>query len=179
MEPYIQISKINDFTFCPATLYLHSMYEGFNQETYHETPQVVGKLNHETVDAGTYSTAKKFMAGTEVYSGEYNIMGKIDIYDKEAQTLIERKTRIKKIYDGYRYQLYAQYYCLTEMGHPVKKLILRSLEDNKSYEVPVPSENDRKEFESILSAMRNFDPKTLLSHRCPKCAMSIYGTLGW
>lgn len=179
MESYIQISKINDFTFCPATLYLHSMYEGFSQGMYHETPQVVGRLKHETVDEKKYSTAKKFMMSTDVYSEKYNIMGKIDIYDKETETLIERKTKIKKIFDGYRYQLYAQYYCLTEMGYAVKKLVLRSLEDNKSYEVPVPSENEQKEFEDVLYAMRNFDPKQLLSHQCSKCAMSIYGALGW
>ncbi len=179
MEPYIQISKINDFLYCPASLYLHGMYEGFSQKTYHEKPQVVGKLRHEAIDENTYSTARRFIVGLEVYSQKYEIMGKIDMYDTQTQTLIERKTRIKQIFEGYICQLYAQYFCLEEMGYPVKKLILRSLEDNRNYDVPLPSDKERIRFEEILSAIRNFDPKTLLSHRCSKCEMSIYGALSW
>lgn len=49
MEPYIQISKINDFVYCPMSLYLHGMYEGFSQRAYHARPQVVGKINHEAI----------------------------------------------------------------------------------------------------------------------------------
>ncbi len=179
MEQYIQISKINDFAYCPASLYLHTMYEGFSEKTYHNKPQTVGKLKHEAIDEKTYSSESRFMIGIEIYSQKYGIMGKIDIYDKETQTLIERKAKINKIYDGYRYQLYGQYFCLAEMGYPVKKLVLRSLSDNKKYELPVPSEKERMEFEKILNDIKNFDPKQLLSHRCPKCSQSIYGPLGW
>lgn len=179
MEPYIQISKINDFVYCPASLYLHGMYEGFSDKTFHEKPQIVGKINHEAIDKQTYSTAKRFLVGIEVYNQEYNIMGKIDIYDKEMETLIERKTKIKQIFDGYRYQLYAQYFCLTEMGYPIKKLLLRSLQDNKNYEIPMPAEKEKEEFGNVLRAIWAFDPKSLLSHRCPKCEMSIYGALSW
>jgi CRISPR-associated protein Cas4 len=155
------------------------MYEGFSEGTYCETPQVVGKLKHKSIDEQKYSTAKRFMTGVDVYSEKYNVMGKIDIYDRETETLIERKTKIKQIFDGYRYQLYAQYYCLIEMGYPVRKLVLRSLTDNKNYELPIPSEKEKEEFENVLRAMRNFDPKLLLSHRCSKCSTSIYGALGW
>lgn len=179
MEPYIQISKINDFMYCPASLYLHGSYEGFSQKSYHEKPQVVGKINHEAIDEKTYSTAKRFVVGISVYSPTYGIAGKIDIYDSETKTLIERKTKIKQVYDGYRYQLYAQYFCLAEMGYTVKKLALRSLADNKHYELPMPSEKEKREFEDTLRAIKTFDPKSLLSHRCAKCAMSIYGALSW
>lgn len=179
MEPYIQISKINDFVYCPMSLYLHSMYEGFSEKVFHAKPQVVGKLKHEAVEDKTYSTAKHFVVGLSVYSQIYGIAGKIDIYDKETETLIERKTKIKKIFDGYRYQLYGQYFCLTEMGYSVKKLVLRSLQDNKNYELPIPSEAEKKEFEDVLHAIQTFNPKSLLSHRCPRCEMSIYGVLSW
>lgn len=165
--------------YCPASLYLHGMYEGFSQSAYHQKPQVVGKINHESIDSQTYSLSDRFMTGIEVYSGKYGIMGKIDIYDKETKTLIERKTKIKQIFDGYRYQLYAQYFCLLEMGYSVKKLVLRSLEDNKNYEVSAPIEKEIKEFEKVLNDIRNFDPKKLFTHRCPKCETSIYGVLSW
>lgn len=179
MESYIQISKINDFMYCPASLYLHGMYEGFSEKTFHEKPQVVGKINHEAIDEKTYSTARRFLIGMDVYSQKYNIMGKIDIYDQEARALIERKTKIKQIFDGYRYQLYAQYFCLVEMEYPVKKLVLRSIQDNKNYQIPIPTEKDTKEFEELLHAIWVFDPKNLFSHQCLKCQMSIYGSLSW
>lgn len=179
MESYIQISKINDFMYCPVSLYLHEAYGSSSEKIYHEKPQVVGRLNHTTIDADTYSTSKRFLVGIEVYSSVYNIMGKIDIYDAETKTLIERKTRIKYIYDGYRYQLYAQYFCLTEMGHLVKKLVLRSLEDNKTYDISIPKKKEKQEFEEILNRMKSFSAKDLLTHHCTRCEGHIYDTLGW
>ena len=63
------------------------------------------------------------------------IIGKIDIYDKKKELLVERKKHIKEIYDGYVFQLYAQYYCMTEMGYNVSKLQIRSCDDNKIYKI--------------------------------------------
>jgi CRISPR-associated protein Cas4 len=98
MEQYIQISKINDFLYCPRSVYLHSIYENFNSKTFHKTPQVVGKINHSSIDEGRYSSAKKYLQGMPVYSEKYGIAGKIDIYDSEKKTLTERKTMIKKVW---------------------------------------------------------------------------------
>lgn len=157
MEQYIQISKINDFIFCPKSVFLHSIYEGFDESTYHDTPQIVGKINHENIDNGTYSTAKKFLQGLPVYSRQYNVMGKIDIYDSEKKYLIERKTKIKKIYDGYKYQLYAQYFSMKEMGYEIEKLFLHSLNDNKRYEIPLPDSKEINKFERVIRWMQKFD----------------------
>lgn len=179
MEPYIQISKINDFVYCPASLYLHTMFEGFSEQTFHATPQVAGKLNHQAVDEKTYSSAKRYLVGMDVYSTTYNVSGKIDMYDIQTKTLIERKTKIRELYDGYRYQLYAQYFCLLDMGYEVTNMTIRSLSDNKSYPIPLPSLQEKNEFESILNQIRSFDPKSLFVHSCPKCEKSIYGTLSW
>ena len=98
MESYIQISKLNDFLFCPKTLYLHSIYESFGQKTYHQTPQIAGKIKHENIDQSRYSTAKKYLQGLEVASEEYGILGKIDLYDQESKTLIERKNKVSNKY---------------------------------------------------------------------------------
>ncbi|MBU3964935.1 type V CRISPR-associated protein Cas4 [Patescibacteria group bacterium] len=97
MENYIQISKINDFIFCPKSIYFHGIYENFSEKTYHQSPQVKGKIKHESVDKQKYSTAKKYLQGLEVYSEKYNLFGKIDIYDQENKILIERKNKIKII----------------------------------------------------------------------------------
>jgi CRISPR-associated protein Cas4 len=179
MEVYITISKINDFLFCPKTLYLHMMYENFSDDLFHEEPQRKGKLKHKAIEENTYSTCKKFIIGKEVYSQKYGLMGKIDIYDKETKTLIERKTKIKKIYDGYKFQLYAQYFCMKEMGYDVQKLILRSLLDNKNYEISLPNEDDIQQFEEIIKCIRNFNSEDLLYHSCPRCSNSIYSVLDW
>src|SRR3989338_5090697 len=179
MESCIQISKINDFLYCPMSIYLHALYEGFNRKAFHQSPQVVSTLRHQSIDQGTYSTSTNFLIGLEVASRRYNLVGKIDVYDKQRQALIERKTRVKKIYDGYRYQLYAQYFCMTEMGHPVRELFIHSLEDNKRYSVALPDETTKREFENVISAINSFNPARLRQHVCDRCRQSIYGALSW
>jgi CRISPR-associated protein Cas4 len=74
-----------------------------------------------------------------IYSHKHKIAGKIDIYNSETKTLIERKKKIKKVYDGHRYQLYAQYFCMLEMGYNVQNLQIYSLTDNMSYPIPMPN----------------------------------------
>lgn len=176
MEQYIQISKINDFIFCPKSVYLHRIYENFNQNTYHQEPQKVGKLNHENIDGGKYSTAKKFLQGMPVYCNKYGIAGKIDIYNTETKTLVERKTKIKKVYDGYKYQLYAQYFSLLEMGYEVKKMFVHSLNDNKRYEIFAPDKLETERFERVINQINLFDilkSKPLANKvKCDKCIYS-------
>ncbi|MEK7453201.1 MAG: type V CRISPR-associated protein Cas4 [Patescibacteria group bacterium] len=176
MEEYIQISKLNDFIFCPRSMYLHSIYESFNEKVYHETPQVIGKIKHATIDEKRYSTRKDILQGSEVYSQKYNLVGKIDIYDKKKGELVERKTKIQKIYDGYKYQLYAQYFCLKEEGYDVKKIFLHSLNDNKRYEIELPDELETKKFEFLISNILNFDilKNNNLKQNPNKCEKCIY-----
>lgn len=178
MEPSIQISKINDFVFCPKSLYFHSIYENFSEKTYHQSPQVKGKIKHESIDRKKYSTAKKYLQGLEVYSGKYNLTGKIDIYDRENKILIERKNKIAVIYDGYKYQLYAQYFCLAEMGYGVEQVFLYSITDNKKYKIDIPGKEETSKFENTLEAMRNFNIlKNNFSQNPAKCAKCIYKEL--
>lgn len=179
MESYIQISKINDFLFCPLSLYLHSVYESFDTSLYHDTPQVVGRANHASIEEGRYSTSKHVLQGIPVYSERYGIMGKIDVYDEKAKTLVERKTKIKKIWPGYVAQVYAQYFCLSEMGQKVEQIYLHSLTDNKRYSVPLPQEREQEGFAQLIEEIRTFDIRRYENHRCPKCANSIYGILTW
>ncbi len=179
MENYIQISKINDFLYCPLSLYLHTIYENFDQRGYHETAQVAGKLVHENIEDGTYSSAKRFVQGIDVYCERYGLIGKIDIYDQTGKTLIERKNKIKNIYLGYKYQLYAEMFCMEEMGYKVEKMFLHSLSDNKRYEVGLPSAEEILEFEQTLQKMRSFSPKDITEHSCAHCQNNIYSPLAW
>lgn len=175
MDSYIQISKLNDFIFCPYSVYFHSIYDIFSPKLYHRAPQTVGKLKHENIEQGKYSTAKRYLQGMPVYSEKYQLMGKIDIYDAKERCLIERKNKIKKIYDGYKYQLYAQYFCLKEKGYQVNKLFLHSLSDNKRYEVSLPDEKETEKFEKIIQAIKNFNlAEFKLIKNSNKCANCIY-----
>jgi CRISPR-associated protein Cas4 len=178
MESYIPISKLNDFIFCPMSLYFHSFYENYDQKLYHEKAQLEGKMKHENIEKGKYSTAKRYLQALPVYSQKYNLMGKIDIYDQDEKYLIERKNKIKKIYDGYRFQLWAQMFCLEEMGFEIKKLFIHSLSDNKRYEIEKPSGQNEFWLAKNIEKMNNFDLLNFNRNANPnKCAKCIYREL--
>ncbi len=174
----IQISKINDFIFCPFSIYLHGIYESFSEKVYHDEPQVEGKINHEKIDLGKYSSAKNILQGLEVASLEWGVVGKIDIFDIEKRELIERKSKIKKIYDGYRYQTYCQLLCLQEAGLCVDKITIRSLKDNKKFNIRLPNEEELKKLRSILWRMKDFNPRDGIKFKnLKKCERCIYANL--
>lgn len=178
MDSCIQISKLNDFIFCPYSLYFHSIYDNFAKRTYQRTPQIVGTIKHETIDEKRYANCKKYLVGAEVYSEKYNLIGKIDIYDKENRILIERKTKIKDIFDGYKYQLYGQMFCLQEMGYEVRGIHIYSMVDNKKYVIDLPNEEEKRKFENVISAIENFNAtKTNGSVNGNKCINCIYSEL--
>lgn len=56
MSDYIAISTLNDFIFCPYSIYLHNVYMETDEMVYHATPQTRGRSAHETVDRKTAST---------------------------------------------------------------------------------------------------------------------------
>lgn len=177
MDESIQISRINDFIFCPYSLYLHSIYESFDTSTYHSQVQKVGQVHHEKVDKGKYSTSKHILQGTSIYSEKYNLTGKLDIFDIEKGYLVERKYKLKKIFDGHRYQLYAEYFCLKELGYEVKKMFIQSLSDNKRYEIQLPNKSEVNEFEKVLQKIREYSPTTKIAVSTQKCKNCIYNEL--
>lgn len=118
------------------------------------------------------------MQGSPVYSEKYSIVGKIDIYDTADKALIERKYKVKKVYDGFRYQLYAQYFCLLEKGYEVKEMYIHSLSDNKRYQIDLPDETEIKRFENLLDQINHFYFKNeSLDIPKEKCMNCIYNTL--
>ncbi len=179
LDNLIPISTINDFLFCPKSLYLHSIYCSFETNVYHDAPQIAGGITHENIENGEYSDSKHILQGLSVFSSRLGVKGKIDIYDAENKLLIERKYRVKEIYKGFKYQLYAQMYCLEEAGFSVEKMFIQSLSDNKRYEIALPAENERNEFESTIVAMKSFNADSLRNHTCVHCGNNIYGLLNW
>ena len=43
-EDYISISTLNDFIFCPYSIYLHNVYENTDESIFHVTPQTQGRI---------------------------------------------------------------------------------------------------------------------------------------
>lgn len=180
MEDYIQITKLNDFIFCPKSLYFHGLYDKFDERVYHDVPQAVGKIKHESIDLNKYSTSSKYLQGTMVYSEKYRLLGKIDIYDKELFLLTERKNRIKNIYQGYKYQLYAQALCLEEMGYRVLHFKAYSMEDNKAYVIPPPTPRDEEKLLELIRKIREYKIEDYINtfpDSIEKCEECIYKEL--
>ena len=176
MEENILISYLNDFIFCPASIYFHKLYGSVDKDIYQSTYQVNGLNAHRTIDNATYSSRKNVLQGISIYSDQYKIMGKIDVFNIETGELTERKKQVKKIYDGYIFQVYAQYYGLTELGYEVKKIIIHSLDDNKNYFIKLPSEdNEMKEkFDKLIYDIHNFNIENFIQTNTKKCANCIY-----
>lgn len=178
METYIKISNLNDFIFCPKSIYFHDLYNKYSSSNYHQKPQKKWKINHKSIDTQTYTTSKNVLQWITVYSTTYKLLGKIDIFDIDKWILIERKTKITKIYTWYKYQLWAQYFCLQDTWYNVQKLKLYSLEDNKSYNIPIPTEQETEKFNQLINRYKSFDPVS--SHIKPnpaKCKMCVYNQL--
>ena len=176
MDNLLPISYLNDFIFCPVSIYFHQLYGEQTKITYQCSDQINGRAAHAAVDTGHYSTKKSILQALAVYSEKYGIVGKIDVFDTEKGILTERKKKIKQIFDGYIFQIYAQYYCLKEMGYDVKMLRLYSMDDNKVYPIPFPDDNleMKNKFERLLINIREFDFETFHQKNSKKCAHCIY-----
>ncbi len=76
MDDYISISTLNDFIFCPYSIYLHNVYMDTDEGVYYAKPQTRGRIAHETVDKKTASNRKDDLLSLPVYSSRYRLMGK-------------------------------------------------------------------------------------------------------
>lgn len=180
MESYIPISFLNDFIFCPRSIYFHQIYGSFHEGLYQQKVQIDGKAAHKTIDGKTYSTRKKILQGVEVYSETYGLFGKIDLFEIESGKLRERKREIKTIYDGYVFQLYAQCFGLRELGYTVNSMALYDLVHNKEYPVELPEKDQcmMEKFKILLQKIKCYS--LIQSEFVPleaKCKRCIYSNL--
>jgi len=179
MESYIQIAYLNDFIFCPRSIYFHQVYGKLSTRIYHTPAQIRGKAAHEAVDEKRYSTRKGILQGMEVYCEEYGVCGKIDMYDSDKKILTERKKHITKIYDGYIFQIYAQYFALKEMGCDVLELRFYSSDTNKVYKVPLPEDDleMKNKFENVIRDINSCDLNDFKQTNIAKCEHCVYAAI--
>lgn len=72
MDDIIIISNLNDFIFCPASIYFHKLYGSQDNLTYQSSYQINGSKAHESVDNSSYSTKKSIITALDVYKEANN-----------------------------------------------------------------------------------------------------------
>ncbi|HOI18828.1 MAG TPA: type V CRISPR-associated protein Cas4 [Candidatus Woesearchaeota archaeon] len=178
MEQNVVISNLNDFIFCPRSIYFHNIYCSFDEKLYQTTYQTKGKNAHKNIDAQKYSTKKTILEGIDIYSEELGVIGRIDLFDVDKGVLTERKNKINILYEGYYLQIYAQCFCLIEMGYSVNKIRFYSVSDNKIYNVNLPRDVEKSRLKEVIRQMRLFDFNNKNFTQNPnKCKMCIYKEL--
>ena len=177
LEDYISISTLNDFIFCPYSIYLHNVYMDVDDDVYYATPQNKGKIAHEGIDKKTYSHRKNDILSLPIYSDELGVMGKIDLYKQDEKLLIERKYQLKQIYRGQLYQLWAQYFCLIEMGDKVEKIAFYEISTNKMYNIDIPTLENKIELKNFICQFKSYNPSVQINVNINKCMHCIYCNL--
>ena len=176
-EDYISISSLNDFIFCPYSIYLHNVYENTDESLFHAPPQTQGRIAHEAVDDKKSSTRKDVLQALQVYSEKYRLMGKIDVYKSKEKYLIERKYQLRQIYQGQIYQLWAQMFCLQEMGYEVERIAFYEISTKRTIPVKRPTIEEILHFEQFLTSFRNYNPSVPFQPNMNKCRHCIYCNL--
>lgn len=171
---YIPISTLNDFYFCPYSIYLHGIYDQVDESLYHAAPQVRGSISHEAIDNKKSSTRKNIILAMPIFSEELGIIGKIDSYCVSEGHLIERKYQLKNIYRGHLYQIWAQFVCLREMGYDVKKLSFYEISTRKTIPVDIPALEDINELKQVINRYLLFNPEEEIKVNKNKCSHCIY-----
>lgn len=168
---------LNDFIFCPYSIYLHNVYMDTDENVYHAKPQVAGRNAHENIDQKTTNSARRIIESLPVISHELRINGKIDIYYPEQKNLVERKLNLKRIFQGQIYQLWAQYFCMTEMGFAVNSIAFYEMSTHKSTPLTLPTAKDKDELIAFIAQFRSFSPRDFKSQNPNKCSHCIYCSL--
>lgn len=175
MEEPLAFTALNDFIFCPASIYYHGLYDGIENLLYTGESQLKGKASHKNIEENTWSQSDVLCA-LMVFTERYGLYGKIDKYYPKQRELVESKRQVKRVYDGYIFQLYAQYFAMQESGYEVDKLYLYSIVDHKKYPIELPTEDSQMlgKFESLLEEIHSFSLKDYKPPNSEKCRNCIY-----
>lgn len=178
-ENPISISNLNDFIFCPVSIYFHSLDIDTDRMSYQDEFQINGTAAHDKIDNGQYSNRTAVLQAVPVYCESYNLYGKIDVFDSQSGILTERKKKISTVYDGYVFQLFAQYFALCEMGYDVKIIRLYSMDDNKVFDIDLPTKKNPlfNKFEKLMIDIQRFKLDSFVQTNALKCEKCIYEPL--
>ena len=77
MDNHIAITALNDFIFCPYSIYLHAVYMGSDEDIYKALPQIKGTIAHSGIDNRDgrrdrlAQAGQRFAYRTQVHNQEY------------------------------------------------------------------------------------------------------------
>ena len=77
MEDPGAITLLNDFIFCPVSIYFHSLDYETDRMVYQSPLKLNGSAAHEKSDTGRYSDRKDMFQGTPVYCLYIQIKAKL------------------------------------------------------------------------------------------------------
>lgn len=182
METFLPITYLNDFVFCPYSIYLHQVFDNNHEEVYSSSPQQYGKSAHSEIDSfekrkESIKAESKILKGIYVISNKLGVYGKIDTLFVNRKKLVESKFQIKTLYRGYYYQLWAQYYALIEMGFEVESILFHSIKEKQDYVIPLPNEKDELELRNHIRKIAHFDFESEIIVNPVKCSHCIYAAL--
>lgn len=177
-DSLIPISLIGNYLYCPYSIYLHNVYIETDDSMYKAEHLYKGSVVHKTVDEKRADSRKEVLQAFPVYSERLGLVGKIDVFNVKTGELVERKTKVDRIYPRHIYQLWAQMFCLREMEYDVTKLSLYDYTNNKKYNVEIPTEKDYEDFISFIKAMRAYNPsEDVIGVHEQKCRYCIFTNL--
>lgn len=173
----IAISTLNDFIFCPYSIYLHNVFAGTDEDVYYALPQIKGKEAHSSIDTRTNTLGQRVIESLSVQSVKFGLYGIIDLYFQDTGELVERKNNLKTIFIGQIYQLWAQCISMQEMGYDVRMLSFYEITTRKRTPIDLPNEQDLLQFSDFLNRYRTIDLHSFKPLNANKCNHCIYCAL--
>jgi CRISPR-associated protein Cas4 len=82
-----------------------------------------------------------------------------------------------KIYQGQIYQLWAQYFCMKEMGYEVDRLAFYAISTNTTFPVEVPGYEQKEELKAFINRFKSYNPVQEITVNINKCTRCIYCNL--
>lgn len=184
METYLPITYLNDFVFCPYSIYLHQVFDTNAEDLYSANPQQRGKAAHFDIDVLEQPTVAQesesqspILKGIYVISNKLGVYGKIDSLFVDEKRLVESKYEIKTLYRGYYYQLWCHYYALVEMGYKIETIQFYSIKDQRTLDIDIPTEKDFQELKNHIKKIAWFDFESDINVNPEKCKRCIYASL--
>lgn len=171
----IPFSLLNDFIFCPFSIYFHNIYKSYNKLIFQDIKQVKGSNVHQNIDKKLYKK-KSWIENLPLFSEKFLVYGFADLYNFEKGILLERKLIIKnnKLFFGQRMQLIAQAACLNERNLLLNEIKVFSKEDNKIYLINLPTDKDYYELNKLIDRIINFNFNSEENINPRKCLNCIY-----
>lgn len=98
MNVNTSLTTLNDFIFCPYSIYLHKTYMETDEDIFKTIVQLSGTNAHKATDSKKGSSRSCDILSLPVCSNSLGLYGVIDLYRGNTATLIERKLRLNHIF---------------------------------------------------------------------------------